>query len=107
MLDPVEEVGRHRLGQSMTSYHQVDRVSRGREIGGRLSSRVAPADDDDLVSRLDVIGINGGVEHADALELFDAGELQPSVAHTGGDDDGLAQQVCAVFQHDVVIAVTV
>jgi hypothetical protein len=39
-----------------------------------------------------------------SLELSGAGDAEPAVAHTGGDDDGLAQQLGVVFEHHVAIA---
>jgi hypothetical protein len=50
------------FGQTMATYEQLHRMFRRGESGGSLAGGVGPADDDDGLSRLDVLCIRRRVE---------------------------------------------
>ncbi len=66
-----------------------------------LAGGVAAADDHDRrAGALARLQLGGGVVHAAALELVEAGGVEPAVAGAGGGDHGAAGDLGAVGQAD-------
>src|SRR6185503_15831698 len=101
LLNAIHEVSRHALSQIPAARDDVhaSRVSRQRHDG--LPGRIAGADDDDLLVAAEFrLRVRRGIVDACALELTQAGHIEPAILHTRRDQDGLAANLRAVGERD-------
>src|SRR5215218_458794 len=104
--DPVDEILRHAFAQVASPYEQVNPPRASGQKHRRLASRVAPADDRDLLALAPLcLGLRSGVVHAHALETLQTGHLQPAVAGSCCDYHAACRDLTAFGELYIVVAV--
>jgi hypothetical protein len=89
LLDPPDQIPRHRLSQPVRSHEYVDALRRLREEDRGLARRIAPADDDHLVVHaLLRLHESRAVVNANAFEARKTLEQRSAILGTGCDQDG-------------------
>src|SRR5829696_5523718 len=104
--DPVDEILRHAFAQVASPYKQVNPPRASGQEQCRLSRRVAPAYDRDLLALAPLcLGLRSGVVDAHALETSEAGHLQPAVAGPCCDYHAAGRDLTALGERYMVVAV--
>src|SRR6476646_10749245 len=101
LLNTIHEVSRHALSQIGRACDDMDAPRDSRESHYRLSSRIAGANDDDLLVATEFrFRVRSGIVDARTLELAQTGHLEPAILHTRRDQDRLAANLRAVGECD-------
>jgi hypothetical protein len=99
MRDPFDEVVGHRRRQTIRANEQMDHRRRSREEDGRLSRRIASADDDHFLPLAELsLHRRRGIVHATALEALVVHGGKLAVACPRGHDDRMCAHLFAVLQ---------
>ena len=82
MLDPLDQVGGHRLRNAVAAHDHVHARARAGQVHGRLAGRVAGAYDHHVVAAaLQRLGAPGAVVDAATEQLVDPVDLEPPPLH--------------------------
>jgi hypothetical protein len=106
LLDAVGQVAGHVPPQVVVSDDQVDHWRLAGQEAGRLTCGVAAAHNGDgVLSAQPGLEFRGGVVDAAALEAVRPRDVEASVAHAGGDEHGVCDQVVPLCQPHHVVTV--
>ena len=106
VLDPLDEVGGHALGEAVAAHEHRHACGRSREIQHRLAGRVAGADDGHrLAAALDGLASARAVVDAAPEQIVHPGDVEPAPDHSRRGEHGGGFDLDAAVDEDVDLLV--